>query len=172
MSSEASSMSVFDASIPGRGGSRLVPEILACALAPYEVRTISRGRGEDRGADVFLRKFIRSPRSRFIDAVISQSRSIPVIRDGRAVANPLLRVTWWWGYGGLSWSGWEVSPDRDQHSSEGAVAPSRHVPPEWKMRMDAAREPDPSIERLDSGVAMARITSTPHEDLEAQADAE
>lgn len=98
-----------------------------------------RADAQERG--VFLHKFTGWPRAGFIDAVLAGSRFIHVIRDGRAVANSLLQMPWWRGYGGPERWGWGALPDADQQAWEAA---GRSFPVlaalEWKVLMGAFTE--------------------------------
>lgn len=66
-----------------------------------------------QGRPVFLHKFTGWPRARFIQTVLPESRFVHVVRDGRAVANSWLQMTWWRGHlGPPSWHFGPLSPAR------------------------------------------------------------
>lgn len=106
----------------------------------FERRALAQGR------DVFLHKFTGWPRARFIDAALPEARFVHVIRDGRAVANSLLQMPWWRGFGGPTEWGWGALPDHDQRAWEAA---GRSFPMlaalEWKVLMNAFAEAKASI---------------------------
>jgi hypothetical protein len=62
-------------------------------------------RAAAQGRRVFLHKFTGWPRVGLLHRVFPEARFVHVIRDGRAVANSLLQMHWWRGYGGPeAWS--------------------------------------------------------------------
>jgi hypothetical protein len=106
----------------------------------FERRAAAQGRA------VFLHKFTGWPRARFIDAALSETRFVHVIRDGRAVASSLLQMPWWRGYGGPSEWGWGALADEEQRAWESA---GRSFPVlaalEWKRLMRAFAEAKAAI---------------------------
>ena len=57
------------------------------------------------GCAVFVHKFTGWPRARLLHAAMPEARFLHVVRDGRAVANSLVRMPWWDGYRGpAGWS--------------------------------------------------------------------
>jgi hypothetical protein len=95
-------------------------------------------RAHEQERPVFIHKFTGWPRARFIDAVLPEVRFVHVIRDGRAVANSLLQMPWWQGYGGPSRWGWGPLSGADELAWEHS---GRSFPVlaalEWKVLMDA-----------------------------------
>ena len=57
-------------------------------------------RAAAQGTPVFLHKFTGWPRAGLVHAVLPEARFLHVVRDGRAVANSLLQMPWWHGFGG------------------------------------------------------------------------
>jgi hypothetical protein len=71
-----------------------------------------RQQAERQGRPVFLHKFTGWPRVGFIEAALPGSRFVHVVRDGRAVANSLVQMPWWDGFGGPArWSWGPLSPE-------------------------------------------------------------
>jgi hypothetical protein len=69
-------------------------------------------RAEAHGTPVFLHKFTGWPRARFLRRIFPEARFIHVVRDGRAVANSWLQMSWWLGYQGPDHWQWGPIPDR------------------------------------------------------------
>lgn len=96
----------------------------------------SRRLTEEHG--VFLHKFTGWPRIGFLSAIFPTARFIHIVRDGRAVANSWLQMSWWSGYfGPQQWSYGALSAElQDEYESSGrsfvvlaAIA--------WKILMEA-----------------------------------
>jgi hypothetical protein len=67
---------------------------------------------ESQRAEVFLHKFTGWPRARFVDGILPEARFIHIVRDGRAVVNSWLQMTWWLGHRGPDhWQWGPLSPD-------------------------------------------------------------
>jgi hypothetical protein len=95
-------------------------------------------RAAAQGLPVFLHKFTGWPRAGFIDAVFPEARFVHVVRDGRAVANSLLQMPWWGGYGGPERWGYGPLPAAyqqmwDEHGRSFPVLAGLC----WRMLMDA-----------------------------------
>ena len=58
-------------------------------------RTHFEDRAVRQGKPVFLHKFTGWPRAGFIAAAFPEARFINIVRDGRAVANSLVQMSWW-----------------------------------------------------------------------------
>lgn len=83
------------------------------------MRTFFKNRAAAAGAPVFSHKFTGWPRSGLLHAVFPEARFIHIVRDGRAVANSLLQMDWWTGWGGpQSWS-WGPLPAEYEAAWEG-----------------------------------------------------
>jgi hypothetical protein len=96
-------------------------------------------RAAAQGAPVFVHKFTGWPRAGLVHAILPEARFLHVVRDGRAVANSLLQMPWWHGYGGPS--AWTFGPlaelDHEEWQRSGrsfAVLAGL----EWKILIDAA----------------------------------
>jgi Sulfotransferase family len=61
-----------------------------------------------QGRPVFLCKFAGWPRAGFFHSIFPDAKFVRVIRDGRAVADSLIRRPWWDGYRGPS--NWRFGP--------------------------------------------------------------
>jgi hypothetical protein len=87
---------------------------------------------------MFLHKFTGWPRAGFLDAALPEPRFVHIVRDGRAVANSLVQMPWWDGYGGPSRWSWGPLPSRYEVEWE---ASDRSFPVlaglEWKILIDA-----------------------------------
>ena len=116
-------------------------------------------RARAQGSPVFVHKFTGWPRARFIDAVFPEARFVHVIRDGRAVANSLLQMSWWKGYRGPEGWGWGPLPEGYEREWESSA---RSFPVlaalEWKVLMDA-------FEESQSEIAPERWLDIRYEDL-------
>jgi len=95
---------------------------------------------------LFLHKFTGWPRVGLIDAALPEARFIHVVRDGRAVANSLVQMPWWDGYGGPSAWSWGPLPSRYEAEWN---ASDRSFPVlaglEWKILIDAFETAKASI---------------------------
>jgi hypothetical protein len=132
-------------------GKRVSPAICAPSrdltaddATPWLARRFRRffeERAHAQRAPVFLHKFTGWPRARFIDAALDDVRFVHVMRDGRAVANSLVQMHWWRGYGGPETWGWGRLPEVLEKEWE---ATGRSFPVlaalEWKILMDAFEE--------------------------------
>jgi Sulfotransferase family len=130
--------------------SRPVRDLVASDAFPWLGSRFGRffeRRGAAQAGAVFLHKFTGWPRARFIDAALPDARFIHVIRDGRAVANSLLQMPWWRGYGGPAEWGWGPLPEaygsawNDSGRSFPVLAGL-----EWKILMDAFAEAKAAID--------------------------
>lgn len=91
-----------------------------------------------QGRPVFLHKFTGWPRARFLASVFPTARFIHVVRDGRAVANSWLQMSWWEGFQGPDHWQWGPLPT----AYEAEWRESGHSFPVlagllWKLLIDA-----------------------------------
>jgi hypothetical protein len=87
---------------------------------------------------VFLSKFSGWPRARFFHEIFENARFIHVVRDGRAVAESMIRRPWWRGYMGPQ--GWQYGPLPDKFERIWANAGRSYVALaglQWMLLMDA-----------------------------------
>jgi len=85
-----------------------------------------------------LLKITGWPRLGFLRELFADGKFIHVIRDGRAVANSLLSVDWWWGWRGPENWRWGVLPqplmdEWDRHDRSFVALAAI----QWKLLMDA-----------------------------------
>jgi len=129
--------------------SRSTRDLVASDVSPWlgsRFRRFFQDRAAAQGREVFLHKFTGWPRAGFIDAAIPQARFIHVIRDGRAVANSLLQMSWWRGYEGPTAWGWGPLSSSDAAAWDTA---GRSFPLlaalEWKVLMEAFADAKASV---------------------------
>ncbi|HYJ60562.1 MAG TPA: sulfotransferase [Actinomycetota bacterium] len=95
-------------------------------------------RAAAQGRPAFVHKLTGWPRAGFLDRVFPDARFVHVVRDGRAVANSFLQMTWWRGYEGPDAWGWGPLAPEDRAAWE---ASGRRFPLlaglEWKLLIDA-----------------------------------
>ncbi len=97
--------------------SRPFRDLVAADATPWLARRLRRffeRRAEQQGQAVFLHKFTGWPRSGLLDAVLPAPRYIHVVRDGRAVVNSYLQMSWWTGFGGPERWQWGPLSDADR----------------------------------------------------------
>ncbi|MGH8932389.1 MAG: sulfotransferase family protein [Egibacteraceae bacterium] len=90
------------------------------------------------GTPVFLHKFTGWPRAAFIEQILPGSKFVRIVRDGRAVANSVLKMPWWQGYQGPARS--LIGPLPEAYHAEWEASGRSFVllaGLEWKMLMDA-----------------------------------
>lgn len=81
------------------------------------------------------------PRLDFLSGLFEDAKFIHVIRDGRAVANSMINVTWWRGWEGPQ--NWRWGPLPEEYETEWNLYNKSFIvlaAIEWKMLMDAAEE--------------------------------
>jgi hypothetical protein len=116
-------------------------DLVASDATPWLVerfRTFFLRRMEAQGTRVFTHKFTGWPRVGFIRAAFPRARIVHVVRDGRAVANSWLQMSWWDGYQGPDH--WRFGPLAPHHRAEWEAAGRSHVVLAgiaWKMLLDA-----------------------------------
>jgi hypothetical protein len=130
--------------------SRSTRDLVASDVSPWlgsRFRRFFQDRAAAQRRDVFLHKFTGWPRTGFIDAAIPEARFIHVIRDGRAVANSLLQMTWWRGFEGPTEWGWGPLAEDDERAWEAADRSFAVLAGlEWKVLMDAFADARASID--------------------------
>lgn len=77
---------------------------------------------------VFLHKFTGWPRAGFAHAIFPEARFRHVIRDGRAVANSLIQMSWWSGFGGPENWKWGQLSDEDLSAWKRLTVPGQSSP--------------------------------------------
>jgi hypothetical protein len=116
-------------------------DLVAADATPWladRFATFFQRQADAQALPVFLHKFTGWPRAGFIDAALPEARFVHVVRDGRAVANSLVQMPWWDGFGGPSSWSWGPLPSR--YEAEWAAS-ERSFPVlaglEWKILIDA-----------------------------------
>jgi hypothetical protein len=90
---------------------------------------------------VFLHKFTGWPRARFLQAVFPEARFINIVRDGRAVANSWLQMSWWTGYRGVpGWTFGDLPTHYHEEWEAGGRTYSLLAAIGWKMLLDVSDE--------------------------------
>jgi hypothetical protein len=116
-------------------------DLLASDVTPWletRLRRFFERRMAAQGRPVFLHHVTGWPRARLLHAVFPEARFIHVIRDGRAVANSLLQMSWWTGYQGPS--RWINGPLPEPYAREWETCGPSFVllaGLEWKLLLDA-----------------------------------
>jgi hypothetical protein len=88
-------------------------DIVAADVTPWLERRFKAffdGRAGVQGTETFLHKFTGWPRAGFVRGVLPSARFIHVVRDGRAVANSWLQMSWWRGFEGPDHWQWGPLP--------------------------------------------------------------
>ena len=99
------------------------------------------------------------PRIGFLSEIFRDARFIHVLRDGRAVANSLLNVEWWWGWRGpMSWRWGALSSEQKQEWERYNKSFVVLAAIQWKILMDA-------IEKAKNYVSSDNFLEIKHEDL-------
>ncbi len=99
---------------------------------------------------IFSHKYTGWPRIGFFKEIFPQAKFIHVIRDGRAVANSWLQMSWWGGYRGPeNWLWGALSEDYAQEwVSKGQTYP--HLAGiSWKLLMEAFEEAERALSEED-----------------------
>ncbi|GAA4559992.1 sulfotransferase family protein [Planotetraspora kaengkrachanensis] len=94
-------------------------DLVAADATPWladRLRVFFESRGATEPGQHFVHKFTLWPRASFLHEVFPEARFVHIVRDGRAVANSLLQMTWWSGY--LGPSRWELGPLSDGYAQE------------------------------------------------------
>ena len=126
------------------------------------LRRFFEERAAAQGTPVFLHKFTGWPRAGLLAAVFPEARFIHVVRDGRAVANSWLQMSWWQGYQGPDHWQWGPLPKayEDEWRKGGRGYPLL-AGILWKLLLDAH---DRASSRLDA----ARWLEVRYEDVVAR----
>lgn len=95
-------------------------------------------RAAEQRVDRFIHKFTLWPRAAFLHEIFPEARFVHIVRDGRAVANSHLQMTWWRGH--LGPSRWKLgplpSPYREEWEKEGrSLVHLAGIG--WQIQMDA-----------------------------------
>ena len=87
----------------------------------------------------FLLKVTGWPRVGFLSKVFPDARFIRIIRDGRAVANSLMNMDFWWGWRGpQNWRWGSLSPAHTEEWNRYKQSFVVLAGIQWKLTMDAA----------------------------------
>ena len=119
-------------------------DLVAEDAAPWMAASLRRffgDRADAQGTPLFLHKFTGWPRAGLLHAVDPGARFVHIVRDGRAVANSFLQMSWWRGFEGPEAWGWGPLPDPYEHewvASKGSFAVLAGI--QWKMLIDAFDE--------------------------------
>jgi hypothetical protein len=185
--------SVYGAAKPGTGLSRLfspsepydllAEQASAILTRPYRdptaedvtpalrrgVESFFEDRAAAQGKPVFMHRFTGWPRVSLLNEIFPEALFVHIVRDGRAVAASLLRMSWWRGYEGPeSWGFGELSAE----DSEAWEAAGRSFPVlaalEWKILMSAFAKASQSVagERWHE-IKYEDFVSSPRDHLEA-----
>lgn len=119
-------------------------DLVAADATPWLARRFAEFFGrlaERQGRPVFLHKFTGWPRAGFIHAALPGSRFVHIVRDGRAVANSLVQMRWWDGFGGPSrWSWGPLSAADEERWEASGRSFVVLAGLEWKRLMEAFAE--------------------------------
>jgi hypothetical protein len=86
----------------------------------------------------FVHKFTGWPRARLVHAVFPEAYFLHVVRDGRAVANSLVRMAWWPGYQGPDrWPFGPLPAAYDEEWRAGGRSFPLLAGLQWKLLLDA-----------------------------------
>ena len=136
--------------------------------SPWLAARLHRFFGERAAAQqvtTFLHKFTGWPRAGLLHRVFPGARFIHIVRDGRAVANSLLQVPWWRGYGGPEHWQWGPLPGELAQQWEAADRSFAVLAGlQWRLLMDAH---DRAREKLPAGCWL----DVRYEDVTARPDA-
>ncbi|MGH8907638.1 MAG: sulfotransferase family protein [Egibacteraceae bacterium] len=95
-------------------------------------------RAAAQGTPVFVHKFTGWPRTGFVERILPGAKFVRIVRDGRAVANSVLKTPWWRGYEGPTRSLLGPLPqpyETEWEASNRSFALLAGL--EWKLLMDA-----------------------------------
>lgn len=90
------------------------------------------------------------PRMGYLKKIFPDAKFIHVLRDGRAVANSLLNVDFWWGWGGpQNWRWGEFTPNQKEEWEKYGQSFVVLAGILWKLLLDALEEAKQTIEPAD-----------------------
>ncbi|SEK21940.1 sulfotransferase family protein [Nonomuraea pusilla] len=116
-------------------------DLMAADVTPWLAQGMRRffeERAVAEGVEHYLHKFTGWPRALFLHEIFPEARFVHIVRDGRAVANSWLQMTWWRGH--LGHSGWHFGPLPEVYRQEWEDAGRSMVHLAgigWKTLMDA-----------------------------------
>ncbi|WP_214412873.1 sulfotransferase family protein [Sphaerisporangium fuscum] len=94
-------------------------ELVAADVTPWLARRTAaffRDRAATQGVDHYVHKFTGWSRATFLHEVFPAARFVHIVRDGRAVANSWLQMSWWRGH--LGPAGWHWGPLPEAYARE------------------------------------------------------
>jgi Sulfotransferase family len=147
-------------------------DLLAEDVTPWlerRTRSFFETRADAQGKPLFLHKFTGWPRSGFLDRIFPRAKFVHVVRDGRAVANSFLQMSWWRGFEGPEGWGWGPLSEEDHAAwieSDRSFAALAGI--QWKMLIEAfelARRQIPDDRWLE--IRYEDFVATPRESMEA-----
>ena len=116
-------------------------DLTAADVTPWladRTRRFFEERARAQGRPIFLHKVTGGPRAGFLAGVFPEARFIHVVRDGRAVANSWLQMSWWEGFNGPDHWQWGPLPEayRQEWEASGFSFPILAALL-WKLLIDA-----------------------------------
>ncbi|GII78702.1 hypothetical protein Sru01_36840 [Sphaerisporangium rufum] len=116
-------------------------DLLAEDVTPWlarRAREFFAGRAAAEGVRHYLHKFTGWPRAGFLHEVFPEARFVHIVRDGRAVANSWLQMSWWRGHlGPASWDYGPLPRSYAEEWHEGGRCLVHLAGIGWKILMDA-----------------------------------
>ncbi|MCW2876627.1 MAG: Sulfotransferase family protein [Sphaerisporangium sp.] len=116
-------------------------ELVAADVTPWlarRMRVFFQDRAASERVNRYVHKFTGWPRAAFLHEIFPQARFVHIVRDGRAVANSWLQMSWWRGH--LGPSGWHYGtlPEAYTEEWDGEGQSMIHLAGiGWKILMDA-----------------------------------
>ncbi|MFP4579082.1 MAG: sulfotransferase family protein [Candidatus Sumerlaeia bacterium] len=106
-----------------------------------------------------LLKITGWPRIGFLREIFPDARFIHIMRDGRAVANSMINIGFWWGWRGpANWRWGELSPEFQAEWEKHERSFLALAAIEWKILMD-------SFDKAGAGVSEEQLMTVKYEDL-------
>jgi len=99
-----------------------------------------------QGKAVFTHKYTGWPRLGFFAKIFPNAKFVHIVRDGRAVANSFLQMSWWGGYRGPE--NWHCGALQEPYLSEWLESDRSYTVLaglNWKILMDSFERTSPSI---------------------------
>jgi hypothetical protein len=97
-----------------------------------------------------LLKITGWPRLGFLSEIFEDAKFIHVLRDGRAVANSLIQMEWWWGWRGPdNWRWGSLSPAQREEWQKYNQSFIVLAALQWKILMDAAERAKEHVKGAD-----------------------